>query len=290
MKKLFIFTLLFCFAFSLNAQVKTPQPSPVSKIEQKVGLTDFTIEYSRPSVKDRIIFGELVAYDEIWRTGANKNTTITFSDPITLEEGRQIKAGTYAIYTIPGKEIWSIIIYNETENWGVPKDWDQNKIVGAAKVVPSKLPFSVETFTIDINNISNGGASLDIMWDKTYISVPFTVPTDDKVLESINDALNGKPTAQDYYAAAVYYYQEKKDIRDAKKWIDKSMDMTESPAFWQLRQQSLIYARFGDVDGAVRLAEQSLEGAKAAGNQQYVQFNEKSLAEWRVKKEAMSKD
>ncbi|PNQ72829.1 dihydrolipoamide dehydrogenase [Hanstruepera neustonica] len=280
MKKLLIFALLISLTFSMNAQVTTPQPSPSSKVQQRVGLTDITIEYSRPGVKDRKIFGDLEAYDKIWRTGANKNTIITFSDPISIE-GVKVKPGSYAIYTVPGESMWNVYFYDDTNNWGVPEKWDETKIVAAAKVESHKLPFSVETFTIDINNIRNGSASLDLMWENTYVSVPFTVPTDAKVLRSINDALNGDPTAQDYYAAAVYYLQENKDIKQAKEWIDESMKMTEKPAFWQLRQQSLIYAKAGDKAGAIRLAEQSLAGAKEAGNDQYVKFNETSLKEWR---------
>ena len=280
MKKLLFFTVLLVFVTVTNAQVTTPQPSPFSKVEQKVGLTDITIEYSRPGVKDRKIFGGLEAYDKIWRTGANKNTIITFSDPITIE-GTKVKAGSYAIYTMPRESTWAVYFYADTENWGVPQKWDESKIVATAKVESHKLPFSVETFTIDINNIRNGSASLDFMWENTYVSVPFTVPTDAKVLSSINDALNGSPTAEDYYAAAVYYLQENKDIKEAKNWMDQSMKMTDKPKFWQLRQQSLIYAKAGDKEGAIRLAEESLAGAKEAGNDQYIKFNETSLKEWR---------
>ena len=279
MKKLLLFTLLLAFSFSMNAQVTTPQPSPFSKVEQKVGLTDITIEYSRPGVKDRKIFGGLEAYDKMWRTGANKNTIITFSDPITIG-GNKVPAGSYAIFTKPGESLWEVYLYSDTENWGVPQEWDESKVAAIAKVQSHKLPFNVETLSIDINNIRNGSATLDIIWADTYIAVPFTVPTDEKVLTSINDALNGNPTAQDYYAASVYYLQEGKDMKQAKEWIDKAMSMTEKPAFWQLRQQSLIYAKSGDKDGAIALAKKSLAGAKEAGNNQYVKFNEESLKEW----------
>ncbi|WP_250432423.1 DUF2911 domain-containing protein [Hanstruepera flava] len=279
MKKLITITMVLAFALCLNAQVTTPQPSPFSKVEQKVGLTDITIEYSRPGVKDRKIFGGLEAYGKIWRTGANKNTTITFSDPVTIG-GSKIAAGSYAIFTKPGESLWEVYLYSDTNNWGVPKEWDESKVVAIAKVQSHKLPFNVETMSIDINNIRNGSATIDIIWADTYLAVPFTVPTDDKVLASINDALNGSPTAQDYYAAAVYYLQEGKDMKQAKEWMDKSISMTEKPEFWQLRQQSLIYAKLGDTDGAIAIAKKSLAGAKAAGNDQYVKFNEDSLKEW----------
>lgn len=279
MKKLLALTMIVALAFSLNAQVTTPQPSPLCKLEQKVGLTDITVEYSRPGVKDRKIFGGLETYGKMWRTGANKNTIITFSDPVTIA-GSKVPAGSYAIFTIPGESIWEVYFYTDTENWGAPKDWDDSKVAAIAKVKAEEIPFVVETFSIDINNIRNGSATLDIIWEKTYLSIPFEVPTDDKVLASINDALNGTPKAQDYYAAAVYYLQENKDVKQAKEWIDKSVSMTEEPAFWQLRQQSLIYAKAGDKEGAIAIAKKSLASAKEAGNDQYVKFNEQSLKEW----------
>ncbi|WP_223033464.1 DUF2911 domain-containing protein [Hanstruepera marina] len=279
MKKLITLTLALAFVFSMNAQVATPQPSPFSKVEQKVGLTDVTIEYSRPGVKDRTIFGGLEPYGKMWRTGANKNTIITFSDPVVIGDYK-IKPGSYSIFIELNESIWVVYFYNDTENWGVPKKWDESKVVAIAKVQVHEIPFTVETFTIDVNNIRNGSATLDFIWEKAYVSVPFEVPTDDKVLESINKTLAGEPSAEDYFAAAVYYLQENKDIKQAKEWMDKSMSMTEKPEFWQLRQQSLIYAKVGDKAGAIALAKKSLAGAKEAGNDQYVKFNEQSIKEW----------
>lgn len=279
MKKLLTLTMVVAFVCSMNAQVTAPQPSPFSKVEQKVGLTDVTIEYSRPGVKGRKIFGGLEAYGKVWRTGANKNSMITFSDPVTVA-GYTIEAGSYAIFTKPGESLWEVYLYSDTENWGTPEKWDESKVVAIAKIKAIELPNLVETMTIGINNISNGSATLDIAWANTLVTVPFQVPTDQKVLASINDALADSPSANDYYAAAVYYSQNNKDISQAKTWMDKSMSMTESPAFWQLRQQSLIYAKAGDKEGAIDLAKKSMAGAKEAGNEQYVKFNEESLKEW----------
>lgn len=279
MKKLLLSAVAICFAVILHAQVTTPQPSPFSKVEQKVGLTDVTLEYSRPGVKGRAIFGDLVPYGKLWRTGANKNTIITFSDDVVFN-GQEVKAGSYAIFATPGESLWEIVLYADTENWGTPQKWDDSKVAAIAKVQAYPIPFNVETFTIDINNISNGGATLEIIWEKTYLGVPFEVPTDDKVLASINEALNGTPKANDYYAAAVYYLQENKDMKQAKEWIDKAMAMSENPQFWQLRQQSLIYAKTGDTQGAIKIAKESLEAAKKAGNDDYVKMNQDSLKEW----------
>jgi len=265
--------------FHMNAQVTTPQPSPFSKVEQKVGLTDFTIEYSRPGVKGRTIFGDLVPYDKVWRMGANKNSIITFTDNVTIM-GQILEAGSYAIFAKPGKEVWEVLFYSDTENWGTPEKWDDGKVAARVNAEVFPVPFNVENFTIDINQITNSGATLEFLWEKTYIAVPFTVPTDDKVLASINDALNGTPKASDYYAAAVYYSEEGKDLKQAKEWMDKAMKMTEKPMFYQLRQQSVIYAKAGDKKGAIKIAKQSLEASKKAGNDDYVKMNLDSIKEW----------
>lgn len=272
--------MVFALAFSVNAQVETPQPSPFSKIEQKVGLTDITIEYSRPSVKGRKIFGGLEPYGgNMWRTGANKNTTVEFSDDVVIA-GTKVKAGKYAIFTkLNSATQWDVMFYTDTENWGTPRDWDDSKVAATAKVDVMEVPFNVETMAIDINSITNGGANLEIIWEKSYAAVPFTVPTDAKVQATIDKALNG-PAAGDYYNAAVYYVSEGKDAGKAKMWIDKALSMMETPRFWHLRQKSLIYAAAGDKAGAIKAAKASLADAEKSGNAGYVKMNKDSLKEW----------
>lgn len=280
MKKLLVLFLALTAVYSVNAQVQAPQPSPSAKLEQKVGLTDVTLEYSRPGVKDRAIFGDLVPYGELWRTGANKNTIITFSTTARIG-GNTLKAGSYAIFTKPGKDAWEVMFYSETENWGTPKTWDDSKVAAMLSTKVQTLPFNVETFTIDINNIKNSSATIDIVWEKTSISIPFTVPTDDAVLLSINDVLSGTPKADDYFVSAMYYMQEGKDIKQAQEWIDKAVDMTsEEPRFWYLRQQSLIHAKAGDTKGAIAAAQSSLALAEKADNADFVKMNKDSLKEW----------
>jgi len=278
MKKLLLLTLAIAFTFSVNAQIETPQSSPASKLEQKVGLTDVTLEYSRPGVKGRAIFGDLVPYDKLWRAGANKNTMVTFSDDVTID-GQTLKAGSYAIFVKPMKGSWEVFFYTDTNNWGNPENWDDTKVAAKTTVKTYEVPFNVETYTIDVNQISNSGAALEFIWEKTYAAVPFTVPTDTKVTSSIDRVMNG-PSANDYYAAAVYYLEEGKDITKAKEWIDKSMSLTETPRFWQLRKKSLIYAAAGDKKGAIEAAKKSLAAAKEAGNDDYVKMNTDSLKEW----------
>ena len=142
--------------------------------------------------------------------------------------------------------------------------------------IRSYYAVNIETFTMTFDDLSSGGATLGILWDDVYVGVKFSVPTDDKVLASINDVMNGTPTANDYYAAAVYYSQENKDIKTALKWMEKAMSMTEEPAYWQLRQQSLIYAKDGNKEAAIEVAKKSLAGAEKAGNDDYVKMNKDS--------------
>ena len=280
MKNLLLAFAVVALTFSVNAQIETPQPSPLSKLEQRVGMTDITIEYSRPGVKGRTIFGGLEPWGTVWRTGANKNTTITFSDDVTIA-GQDVKAGSYAIFTkLNSAKQWDVMFYSDTNNWGTPGEWDDSKVVATAKVDVEEIPFSVETFTIDINNITNDGGTIDMIWEKSYVAIPFTVPTDTIVSAAIDRAMNG-PGANDYYSAARYYLEAGKDINMAVKWIDKAIELTkDQPRFWWLRQQSLIHAKAGNKEKAIKAAKASMAGAKEAKNEQYVKMNMESLKEW----------
>ncbi len=278
MKKIiFLFSALM-LTIGIQAQIQTPQPSPFQKIEQKVGLTDVTLEYSRPSMRGRTIMGSLVPYNEIWRTGANANTKITFSNDVEVG-GKTLKAGSYAIYTKPGAASWDVYFYSDTSNWGTPEKWDDSKVAAQVSVKAEPMPMNVETFTMTFDDLTNDSVVLGILWEKTYVGVPIKVGTDKTVSESIQKVMNG-PNANDYYAAAVYYLEAGKDINQAKTWIDKAIDMNKDPKFYQLRQKSLIYAKAGDKKGAIEAAKKSLQLAKAAGNTDYVALNEKSLKEW----------
>lgn len=278
MNKAILFLLAIVATFTLEAQIQTPAPSPASKVIQTVGLTEVVIDYSRPSMKGRSIFGDLVPFDKMWRTAANAYTTVSFDTDVTIA-GTDVKAGTYSIFTKPGAKNWDVFFYTDIKGSGVPRDWDESKIVAKATVPVWPIEMPIETFTITIDDLTNTGANLGIMWEKTYVGVPFGVPTDAMVMGDIDRSLNG-PGAGDYYAAATYYAAEGKDINKAKEWMDKAMSMTEKPAFWQLRQQSLILAKAGDKKGAIAVAKKSLEASKAAGNNDYVKMNMDSLKEW----------
>jgi len=280
MKKLFfgIFTVI---SFSMNAQVQTPALSPVSKFEQKVGLTDITIQYSRPGKRDRLVFGDVVPFGEIWRLGANENTKITSSDAIIFGKDT-VKAGTYAIYAKPEKESWTLFLYNETTNWGVPEPWDTKKVVYETTLPVVQLNDVVETLTISIEKIENNGASLVIMWDKSKIALPFTVNTKDKVLASIKKTMEG-PSANDYNRSATFYYQEKIDVKKALEWSTKACEMRPE-AYWMLRTKALLQAENGDFKGAIATAKKSMELAEKDGDAAYVKMNKTSIEEWSKKK------
>lgn len=280
MKKLLLIALVTVFGFSANAQVKTPQPSPLSKLEQKVGLTDVTIEYSRPAVKGRKIFGDLVPFGKMWRTGANANTKVTFSDDVKIGD-TNVKAGTYAIFTIPNEKSWDILVYADASNWGTPEKWDDSKVAAKVSAEVYAMPMSVQSFTITVDDMTNNTAVIGMIWENVYVALPFTVPTAMKVSASIDETMKGDPKAGDYYSAAVYYLQEKKDMKKAMMWIDKAVELTsDNPRFWYMRQQSLIHAEAGDKAGAIAAAKKSLAGAEAAGNADYVKMNKDSLKEW----------
>jgi len=278
MKKAFLATLLTILTLGVTAQIKTPKPSPASSLTQDVGLTKVKVNYSRPSMKGRAIFGDLVPYDALWRTGANKNTTIEFSTSVTIGDG-ELKAGKYAIFAKPGAKTWEIFFYRNTENWGTPKKWDDSKVATKVKVDAYKMPVKIETFTITVDDLTNDSANLGLMWEDIYIGIPFKTPANAVILKDIESTLNG-PNANDYYTAAVYLSSTEQNLEKAKEYMAKAMAKIEKPRFWQLRQQSLILAKTGDKKGAIVAAEKSLADAKASGNKDYIKLNTDSIKEW----------
>ena len=279
MKKIIVLLFVAAFAFSANAQIKTPAPSPSQKIEQMVGLTDVTLEYSRPSMKGRKIFGGLQDYGKVWRTGANKNTTLTFSTDFMVG-GETLKAGTYALFTIPGEKTWDVILYSDASNWGTPGKWDDTKVAAKITVTPEIMAMPVETFTITFDNLTNNSAVVGILWENTYVGLKFETPTDAMVSKQITAVMNG-PEAGDYYASAVYYLQSDNDIKKAQMWIDKAIKMSsDAPKYWMLRQQSLIHAKAGNTKGAIAAAKESLKHAEIAKSAGYIKMNKAALKEW----------
>ncbi|MBF9253958.1 DUF2911 domain-containing protein [Pontibacter sp. 172403-2] len=288
MKKTFI---SFAFAAALlgagatQAQgIKMPAPSPSSKVEQAVGLSTVTVDYSRPSAKGRTIFGDLVPYDRIWRTGANGSTDITFPDDVTLE-GNKVPAGKYALYTIPGKNEWTIILHKNTELWGDGgADYKPEQDQVRFKVKPQQNPRKVETFLIDFANVTNNSADVELLWDN--VVVPFTIKTDvdSKVMSQIQEqVVNGTNVEPGLYASAAnYYYNTDKDLQQALTWMKKANE--KDAKFYNLHAQAKIQAKLKNYKDAIKTAEKSMELAQKEGNQDYVALNQKAIADWKKMK------
>lgn len=276
-----LITVLFVSSTLLSfAQLQRPMASPLAKIEQRVGLTDLKIEYSRPSKNNREVFGSLVPFDEVWRTGANENAKFTCSDPVVLGKDT-LQKGTYALFTKPGKESWELIFYSDASNWGTPDEWKEDNVVLKVKAPVKTLSESVESFTISFENLSTKSADLTLAWDKVKISVPMNVPTASKMMVNIDKVMAG-PTSGDYYAAAEFYFKEKKDMKKAFEWATKACELRPE-AYWMLRLKSQIQAETGDFKGAVVTAKKSLELAEKEKNQAYIDMNKASINEWSKK-------
>lgn len=265
-----------------SAQIKTPAPSPSCKVSQEVGLIRIDLDYSRPSAKGRKVFGDLVPFGEMWRTGANGSTKITFSEAVKVG-GVELAKGTYALYTTPGEKEWNVIFYKNTSFGGVPgKDFSDADVAVRFNVPAAPQRDMVETFTININNLRNNGADLEISWEYTKVVVPISLDTDSKVMADIKAQMEG-PSANTYYQSARYYYEEKKDMNMALAWVQMALDKG-GEKFWILRQKALILAELGRFKDAIATAERSTELAKADGNKDYQRMNEKSIMDWAKRK------
>lgn len=282
MKRIALTAFAFATIGMAMAQVTTPQPSTGSKMEQTVGLTDVSVKYSRPSVNDRVIFGNLVPFDKMWRTGANMNTVVSFGDDVIIN-GKELKAGDYALYTKPSEKSWEVYFYSEVKNWGLPRKWDDANVALTTTVESNETAIKSELFTILINSNTDNSGEIILHWDKTSVSIAFDVPTDKKAMASIKSTLAGEEVkAGDYFSSAIYYLTSNKDINKAKEWIDKAVEMTnESPRYWFLYQQALITAKAGDVKTAKKIAQMSMDLAEKSGDNSYVLKNKASLKKWK---------
>lgn len=272
-------SMALAFALPLNAQIQTPAPSPTVELKTKVGLTDVTLVYSRPSAKGRMIFSSdkaaVVPFGAMWRTGANSATKISFSDDVTIG-GTAVKKGDYAIFSTPGASEWKVMFFNyDTPNAG---GYEGKTAAATWTLKPQKLTEKVETFTIDINDQTMDKASINIIWENTKVTMPLSVDVDGKVKANIDRVLSG-PSANDYFTAGSYYHDTKKDLNKALEWVQKANAM--SPQFWTLRKEALILADLGRKADAIAAATKSLDAAKKANNADYIRMNEMSIAEWK---------
>ena len=276
MKKFYSILLIVSgFAFG---QIETPQPSPLAKIEQVVGLTDVAITYSRPAMRNRSIMGDLVPYGEMWRAGANANTTIEFSDDVIIG-GQALSSGKYAIFIRPGVSMWEVFFYTKTDNGGLPSEWDPKAVAAVVESAVNILNKSVESYTISIDDLHQNGATLNFSWENTQASLELSVPTEAKTMASIDKTMKGEPKSRDYYNAAIYYREAGKDLNKAKQWIAKAIEMDDGK-YWMYRQQALILKALNETDAAIKASKTSLKLATEAGKQDYVRLNTKAIAEW----------
>lgn len=268
------------FAFQTNAQVQTPQASPKSEIDQVVGLTTVEVDYYRPAKKGRLVFGDLVPYGKVWRTGANNNTTVQFNTSVEIN-GETLPAGKYALFTTPKAQNWEVFFYKTTDNWGLPQSWSDDNIALKTTVNPETLAKDVEFFTISVNPMNLNEGALELSWEKTMVRIPFKTPTHEIAMKSIETSLNENAKASDYYAAGTYLYSVNQDLKKSLEYVSKSIEMQNGEApFYMLRQKSLIQAALGDKQGAIETAKQSLSAAEKAGNDDYIKMNRNSILEW----------
>lgn len=266
-----------------QAQIDMPQASPKAKLETRVGLTDVELVYSRPGLKgrDKKIFGDLIPYGKVWRTGANESTKITFSEEVNVK-GEPLPAGTYALYTIPGENEWTIIFSNKLELWG---DMGYNEEDDALRVTvkPTAIAYPQETFTIDFSNYTSNSAELSILWDNTLVSIPVETEVDSKVMAQIEEKMQAEEiNPSTYFQAANYYYQNNKDLDQALSWINKALESREHYVFYNVK--SKILAEQKKYKDAVKAAEKSRELANKENNQDYVKINDELIARYKERR------
>jgi hypothetical protein len=271
MKKLLLAAICMGVIVMTEAQqLRTPQPSTTQTVKQDFGLGTIELSYSRPNMKGRKIFGDLVPFDKVWRTGANGATTLTFSDEVIIG-GTKIPAGKYGLLSIPGATEWTMIISKQTDVTS-PAAYKENMDVVRVKVKPMALPWSFETFGMSIENIKDNSCELMVAWDKTAVALPITTDVEGKVMKQIETIMtkDNRP----YFAAAAYYADNGKDLNQAITWFDKAIEQNPQ-AFWIYYQKAKALAKQGKKTEAMAVSAKSMELAKAAKNDDYVALNEK---------------
>lgn len=271
MKKLLLAAICMGAIVMTEAQqLRTPQPSTTQTVKQDFGLGGIELNYSRPNMKGRKIFGDLVPFDRVWRTGANSATTLTFTDEVIIG-GTKIPAGKYGLLTIPSPNEWTIIITKQTDVTS-PAAYKQDMDVVRVKAKPMALPWSFETFGMSFENIKDNSLELMMAWDKTVVSLPITTDVDGKVMKQIETIMtkDNRP----YFAAAAYYADNGKDLNQAVAWFDKAIEQNPQ-AFWVYYQKAKALAKQGKKAEAMAVSTKSMELAKAAKNDDYVALNEK---------------
>lgn len=257
-----------------NAQAKFPQASSTAKIEQTVGIRSIHLTYQRPNINSRTIFGGLVPYDEVWRTGANNIPAITFEEAVTIA-GKTIPAGTYGIFSIPTKGDWTIIFSKNEKQWG-SYQYKQEEDFVRFTAKAHKTADKVETFTIAFENVTPKGTDLTIAWENTKVSFHIAVDQSKEIVASIEEAMKG--AKKPYFAAAQYFYNNDLDIKKAVEWVneaDKENSQAAHIKYWKAR----ILLKSGDKAGAIKAATEGVNLAKATNTAEYVKLNTQVINE-----------
>ena len=276
------FTFLICLmaiiTSNLMAQIKTPEASPAATITQNIGFSTATIEYNRPQLKGRDMFGNLTREGEVWRTGANMSTRLTISEGMTIE-GMNLPAGQYSIYSIPGKKEWTIIINNKIQ-WGTVYTQEEDFL--RFSVPTKKSAEKQESFTFYFANVTEESATLGFAWENTKVEMAFEAPVHEKVVAQIKEVMSNEDAATDgdFYAASDYYLNKGLDAQKALKWANVFVEK-QGDKYWAHRLQARALAANGKYKEAIEAANKSTELATAAGNMDYVHNNGKSIAEWK---------
>jgi DUF2911 family protein/tetratricopeptide repeat protein len=275
MRKLIFVLISFAMTFSVSSQsIKMPPPSPPQTIRQDFGISSIELSYSRPGVKGRKVFGDLVPYGKVWRTGANNATTIDFASDVTIGETK-VAAGKYGLLTIPDKDNWTIIITKQLDVTN-PADYKQESDAVRVNVKPITLKDKMETFTMQFANVKSSTCELQMMWENTAVALPISTDVETVVMKEIDEAMN--KDNRPYFQAALYYLNNGKDLNQAVAWFDKAIAQ-QPDGFWIYHQKANALAKLGKKDEAKASAEKSIELAKEAKNDDYVQLNEKLLAQ-----------
>jgi hypothetical protein len=279
MKKLTLISTIFFTAIAglLNAQLELPQPSPWAQVSQKIGLTKATVTYSRPSMRGRKIFDELVPFNEMWRTGANAATKLEFDHDVMINN-QKIAAGAYSLLTIPNQNEWTIIINRNTEPGGT-SSYKQEEDVMRFTVKPENTS-ATESFTIDFANITQKNATMQLYWENTKVSFPIVTDYMQQAQQNIKDAIADMDNGFGVYeSSAEFYLDNNLDKKQALDWAKKSVEMSEK--FWNVSTLARAYAENGMYADAVKTAERSLELARQANNKQYIDLNTKNIEDWK---------
>jgi tetratricopeptide (TPR) repeat protein len=261
---------------SLQAQsLKTPAPSPLQTIKQAFALSDITIEYSRPSAKGRVIFGNLVPFEKIWRTGANAATKITFGEDVMVE-GQKVVAGTYALYTVPNKNSWEVMLYNDLKLGGNTAEYKKENEVVRFTVNTKPVVEKVETFTMNISDLTATAANIEMAWENTKVTFKVVADFDATLMKNIDAALASD--TRPYFQAANYYYDNNKDLTKALEWANKAVEQNPK-AFWAMQLKAKIEYKMKDYKSAIASAEKVIVVAKEAKNDDFVKQAEDLIAE-----------